>query len=239
MGADGVPQSSEIDPGPGFRVRREIERPAADEIQRLAELDIALVADMMNRLYVMRPGLLPISPNPAVDLTGPVCTVKVFPGDNLMIHASLDIARPGDVVVVDTAGASHNAVFGDMVANKAVARGIAGFVIDGLVRDVEGIIETGLPVYARGTTPRGPLHRGPGEVNYPISCGGLSVAPGDIVKASPDGVILVPREAVRTVLARAETKATKEADYVAAVRRGEFSNQWVTDMLEANGCDGF
>jgi regulator of RNase E activity RraA len=154
-----------------------------------------------------------------------------------MIHAVLDIAQPGDVIVVDTAGATTNAVLGDMVTNKAKARGLSGFVIDGLVRDVDGMAEAGLPVFARGVTPRGPLHRGPGEINYSICCGGVSIDPGDIVLAGADGVVIVPLDSAESILARAEEKATQENEYVESVKRGEFSNQWVADLLANSGCE--
>lgn len=237
-GAEKIPQSSEMAPGPGFRIRTEIERPSRDVVERFRAIDIALVSDLMNRLYTLRSGLVPIVPTPdGGTLAGPACTVKVYPGDNLMIHAVLDIAEPGDVIVVDTAGATTNAVLGDMVTNKAKARGLSGFVIDGLVRDVDGMTEAGLPVFARGVTPRGPLHRGPGEVNYSVCCGGVSIDPGDIVLAGADGVVIVPLDAAEELLVRAEAKAAQENDYVEAVKRGEFSNQWVADLLADAGCD--
>lgn len=236
-GADKIPQSSELAPGPGFRIRRTIVRPPSSIVERFKAIDIALVSDLMNRLYTLRSGLRAIVPTPDGGvLAGPACTVKVYPGDNLMIHAALDIAEPGDVVIVDTAGATTNAVLGDMVTNKARARGIAGFVIDGLVRDVEGMLDAGVPVFARGVTPRGPLHRGPGELNYPISCGGVSIMAGDIVLAGADGVVIVPSDAADEMIERAEAKMSKEQDYVDAVKRGEFSNEWVTDLLDQNGC---
>lgn len=237
-GADDIPQSSELAPGPGFRVRTEIDRPPRDVVERLGAIDIALVSDLMNRLYTLRSGLVPIVPtSDGGILAGPACTVKVYPGDNLMIHAVLDIAQPGDVIVVDTAGATTNAVLGDMVTNKARARGLSGFVIDGLVRDVDGMAEAGLPVFARGVTPRGPLHRGPGEINYSICCGGVSIDPGDIVLAGADGVVIVPLDSAESILARAEDKVARENEYVESVKRGDFSNEWVADLLASSGCE--
>jgi RraA family protein len=236
-GADEIPQSSELAPGPGFRICQTIERPTAKVVNRFSAIELALVSDLMNRLYTLRPGLRPIVPTADGEaLVGPACTVKVYPGDNLMIHAALDIAHPGDVIIVDTAGATTNAVLGDMVTNKAKTLGLAGFVVDGLVRDVDGMVEAGVPVFARGVTPRGPLHRGPGELNYPISCGGVCVHPGDIVIAGTDGVVIVPLDSVDELITRAEAKAAEESTYVAAVKRGEFSNKWVTDLLQSSGC---
>lgn len=232
-----IPQSSELLPGPGFRVRKDFPRVDPDIVKRFGQLDIALVSDLMNRLYTLRSGLHPIVEHTEPLLVGTACTVKVFPGDNLMVHASLDSAGPGDIVVIDTAGSDANAVLGDMVTNKARARGIAGFIVDGLVRDVDGMREAGVPVFARGVTPRGPLHRGPGELNYPISCGGVTIHAGDLVMAGSDGVVVVPQESIDDILERSEARMTVEDTYVAAVKRGEFSNQWVDDMLSAHACE--
>ncbi|OAD22951.1 Dimethylmenaquinone methyltransferase [Candidatus Thiomargarita nelsonii] len=154
------PKSSEIHPGPGFRIKKNIARPAEELIVRFAEFDTPDISDLMNRLYTMDIGIKNLI-NQA-KIVGPACTVKVFPGDNLMVHKALDIARPGDIVIVDAGGSSMNGIIGDLIATKAKHRGIAAFVIDGLIRDIPGIKEVGMPVYARGITPVGPLHRGPG-----------------------------------------------------------------------------
>jgi RraA family protein len=169
-------------------------------------------------------------------LFGTACTVKVYPGDNLMVHKALDIAKPGDIVVVDCSGATSNAVLGDLVANKSVHRGIAGYVIDGLIRDLDGIKETGLPVYARGVTPFGPLHRGPGEINTPICCGGVVVNPGDIIKADTTGIAVIPRDFATEILNRLQASKDRLAAYVESVKRGDFSNAWVDQQLRENGC---
>jgi RraA family protein len=189
----------------------------------------------MNRLYTMNPAIRNMTP--AVPrILGSACTVRVFPGDNLMVHKSLDVAKPGDIIVVDAAGSSTNAVIGDLVASKARHRGIAGFVVDGYVRDLPGVVDVGLPVFARGVTPIGPLHRGPGEVNCPIQCGGIVVHAGDIIVGDTNGVVVVPREISLELLIRLRQQRAAEASYVAAVHRGEFSNQWVDDLLNEAGC---
>ncbi len=227
------PRSAEIYPGPGFRIRRDITRPDPRSIQRLRAFGTPDVSDLMNRLYTMVPALH----NQVNDRTifGPACTVLVYPGDNLMIHKALDIARPGDVIVVN-AGISQNGVLGDLVATKAAHRGIAGFVVDGLIRDIGGIREVGIPVFARGVTPFGPLHRGPGEINYPIACGGVVVNPGDVVLGDENGVVVVRQELLEEMLVRLERHAKTLEQYTQAVRRGEFSNDWVDRLLEAQGC---
>jgi RraA family protein len=228
------PKSSEMTPGPGFMIRTDFPRLPADLIDGFREFETADVSDVLNRLYAMNGSIRNQSNDK--ELLGSACTVKLYPGDNLMIHKALDIARPGDVVVVDCSGAMSNAVFGDLVANKACHRGIAGFVIDGLIRDLAGIVETGLPVYARGITPFGPLHRGPGEINTPICCGGVVVNPGDVIKADSTGIAVVPRDHAPEILKRLRDSRDRLEAYVASVKRGDFSNAWVDEQLRENGC---
>ena len=228
------PKSSEMTPGPGYMIRTDFPRLPPEIVEGFREFETADVSDVLNRLYAMS-GTIRNQTNDK-QLLGIATTVKLYPGDNLMVHKALDIARPGDVVVVDCSGAMSNAVFGDLVANKSVHRGIQGYVIDGLIRDLAGIIETGLPVYARGVTPFGPLHRGPGEINTPISCGGIVVNPGDIIKADSTGIAVIPRDFAAEILARLRDSKERMASYVESVKRGDFSNAWVDDQLRENGC---
>jgi RraA family protein len=231
------PKTAEMHAGPGFRIRTEIDRPDPDLIAGFAAFDTPAISDLLNRLFTMDSGIKPMT-DPSLRILGPACTVKVFPGDNLMVHKSLDIAAPGDVVVIDTSGSSLTAVLGDLISTKARHRGIAGFVVDGLVRDIEAIAELeGFPVFARGVTPIGPLHRGPGELNYPIAAGGIVVHPGDLVVGDGNGIVVVPREAMRDALDRLRERAALEAEYHAAVVRGEFSNAWVDKVLTDAGVD--
>jgi regulator of RNase E activity RraA len=229
------PKSAEMHPGPGFRVRHWPERPSEDLINRLGRFDTPTISDLMNRLYTMSPLIRNLT-DPGLRIIGPACTVKVYPGDNLMVHKSLDIAQPGDVVVIDAANSGNTAVLGDLVSTKARHRGIAGFVVDGMIRDLPGIraLED-FPVFARGVTPIGPLHRGPGEINYPVSAGGIVVHPGDVIVGDLNGVVVVPRGIAEELLDRLETRAAAEADYTAAVARGQFSNDWVDQILSNNG----
>lgn len=225
-------------PGPGLRLRTVASRPDPAVVSGFAAFETPSVSDLMNRSYTVSSAVHCLTPE-ASTLIGPVCTVKAYPGDNLMVHAALDVAEPGDVVVVDAGGAYPTAVLGDLVATKARHRGIAGFVVDGLVRDLPGILALGdLPVFARGVTPVGPLHRGPGEVGYPVCLGGIVVHPGDIVVADLNGIVVVPQDDAPDILARLQDKAAAEAGYVAAVARGEFSNAWVADALRAAGVEG-
>ena len=231
----GKPKSSEMHPGAGFRWRQHVERPSPELVAGFRGFETPAVSDLMNRLYTMSPAIRNMT-DAGLRVVGPACTVKVFPGDNLMVHKSLDVARPGDVVVVDASASMMTAVLGDLVATKARHRGIAGFVVDGLIRDLPAILRLGdFPVFARGVTPIGPLHRGPGEVNFPISAGGIVVNPGDVIVGDLNGVVVVPRNIAADLLQRLNERSAAEAAYVAAVGRGEFSNAWVDRILEDGG----
>jgi regulator of RNase E activity RraA len=231
----GKPKTAELHPGPGFRIRTRVERVEREVIDGLAEFDTPAISDLMNRLYTMVPEIHNVT-DESLRIIGTACTVKVYPGDNLLVHKSLDIAEPGDVVVVDAGSSSMNGVLGDLVSTKARHRGIAGFVVDGLIRDLPAIRALGdFPVFARGVTPIGPLHRGPGEINHAVCAGGIVVHPGDVIVGDLNGVVVVPREIAYDLLLRLRNRAGAEADYTAAVRRGEFSNAWVDATLEANG----
>jgi RraA family protein len=228
------PKSSEMTPGAGFRIRRAIDRPPAATVDMFRDFETPDISDILNRMYTMSADIRNLVNGKS--LVGPALTVKVFPGDNLMVHKALDLAKPGDVVVVDTSGSPRNAVLGDLVANKAKHRGIAGFVVDGLVRDLPGLIDADLPIYARGITPFGPLHRGPGELNYAISCGGIVVNPGDIVVADMSGIAVVRREVAGETVMRLRAHRARMQHYVADVKAGNFSNDWVDKQLAADHC---
>ena len=207
-----------------------------DQIEKFQEYEVPDISDTLNRLYALDSAIVPLAGG-GKKISGNVCTVRVYPGDNLMVHKVLDIVQPGDVVVIDGHGSQTvNAVLGDIICTKAKFRGIQGFIVDGLIRDQPGIAEIGIPVFARGTTPVGPLHRGPGEINYPISCGGIVINPGDVIVADECGVVTIPRENVDEILARLETHKAKQGPYLEGVSRGEVSNAWVDDLLAAQGC---
>jgi RraA family protein len=229
------PKSATLHPGPGFRIRTEVERPHAATVAAFPEFETPAASDLMNRLYTMAPTIRNLTDD-QLRILGPACTVKVYPGDNLMVHKALDIAQPGDVIVVDTSASTMTAVLGDLISTKARHRGIAGFVVDGLVRDIAGIRALGdFPVFARGVTPIGPLHRGPGEINFPVSAGGVVVHPGDLIMGDLNGVVVIPLEIADALLARLQTSAQGEADYLSAVARGDFSNHWVDELLQQHG----
>lgn len=229
-----TPRSAHLHPGPGFRICTDYERPDNAIIEKLADFATPDISDQLNRLYALQSHIRLLTPD-ANKLYGTVTTVRLFPGDNLMVHKSLDIAKPGDVVMIE-ARSNNTAVLGDTIATKALHRKIKGFIVDGYIRDLPGIREIGLPVFATGSTPIGPLHRGPGEINFPISCGGTVVSPGDIVVADEAGIVIIPRGAAVEVLKRLHDYRKASTLYLQNVQKGEFSNQWVDDVLSAHDC---
>jgi len=229
------PRSAHLHPGPGFRVRVNIERPPVQLMRDLAHFATPDISDQLNRLYAVNSEIRLLT-SEHHRICGPALTVKVFPGDNLMVHKALDVVEPGDVIIVDAGSSTMNAVLGDLVSTKAKHRGAAGFVIDGLVRDLPGIEELNMPVFARGMSPIGPLHRGPGEINFPISCGGIVVNPGDIIVGDSMGVVVVPQGIATELVQRLQEHHAANATYFDSVKRGNFSNAWVDRILEDLEC---
>ena len=234
MSAKSTPKSAQMNPGPGFRIRLDFNRPSKDIIKTFSHFETPDISDMLNRMYAMNPGIRNMANNESI--CGPACTVKVFPGDNLMVHKVLDVAKPGDIVVIDASSSQSNAVLGDLISRKAKYRGIAAFVIDGLIRDLPDVSQVGLPVFARGETPIGPLHRGPGEINYPVSCGGIVVNAGDIIVGDASGVVVVRQEFAEDTLKHLCAQKKSMESYVNNVKKGDFSNQWVDDYLSSVNC---
>jgi RraA family protein len=224
------PRSAKIHVGPGFRIETDIPRPSPKVLHWFEDLEVADISDQLNRLYALDAGITYLS-DPGRKLIGPACTVRVYPGDNLMVHKVLDVAKPGDVVVIDARASCLNAVLGDMISTKAKHRGIAGFVVDGYVRDIEDVRKHEFPVFARGTTPIGPLHRGPGEINFPICCGGVVVHPGDIIVGDASGIVVVPQSHAEEVHDRLLEYLANSADYRRSLGAGTFSNAWVDEVL--------
>jgi regulator of RNase E activity RraA len=230
------PRSAHLHPGPGFRVKVNFARPPVELMRQFSEFPTPDISDLLNRLYAVDPEIHLLT-DPGHKICAPACTVKVFPGDNLMVHKSLDVIEPGDVILVNAGGSATNAVLGDLISTKARHRGAAGFVIDGLVRDLPTIQQLGdFPVFARGTTPIGPLHRGPGEINFPICCGGVVVNPGDIIVGDAMGVVVVPQGIAGELLERLKSHDVANATYFESVKKGHFSNAWVDQILTDLEC---
>lgn len=218
----------------GFRIlrRRHCIDPAL--VERFRAIPVANVGDSMSRMTAGGPRLRPM--HAGGGMAGPALTVKLRPGDNLMLHKALDMAEPGDIIVADAGGDLTTAIMGDLMLNHAIRRGIGGIVINGAVRDVDSIRALDLPVYAAGVTHRGPYKDGPGEINVPVALDGMVIEPGDLVLGDADGVLAVPRLAAAEILTLAEAKQAAEAREMAAIRDGASDRAWVDRTLQARGC---
>jgi len=168
-------------------------------------------------------------------LCGPAVTVRVRPGDNLMIHKALTMVAPGDVLVVDGGADLTQALVGGLMRTTCIARQLAGLVIDGAVRDLCEWAGDGMPIFARGHTHRGPSKDGPGEVNVPVSCAGLVVLPGDLVVGDADGVIAVPAAEAASVLEKTRAHLAREAAIREANRAGTADPERFDAVLRAKG----
>lgn len=184
-------------------------RPPRELVERFARLSPTTLCDVLTLESVVRIGIGPLWPS-MPRIAGPALTVRTPPHDNLMVHAAIYRAEPGDVIVVQ-AGDTEMAVAGGNVCAVAQRRGVAGFVVDGVIRDVAESRAAGFPVFARGCSPIPGAKEGLGEIGSPITCGGVTVSPGDIVVADEEGIVIVPLARAEEVAAKAEAKAKKDA----------------------------
>lgn len=219
----------------GFRILPMPARPSKKLVKALGAMVTPHLSDNMNRLVAGGAALRPM--HRGGKMCGAAFTVKVAPGDNLMVHKAIDIAAPGDVIVVDAGGELTHAIIGDIMSSHAEKRGVTGFVIYGAIRDSAEIHARSFPVYACGVTHRGPYKNGPGEINVPIAIDGMVIHPGDIIVGDADGVVAVPLAYAEDVLALAQAQLTKETATLKAIAKGKIDRRWVDELLKQGGCD--
>lgn len=187
-------------------------------------LPVAALSDCMGRCT----GTMDLAPRHGdAPLVGNAVTIKTRPGDNLMIHKVFDMLKAGDVLVVDGGGVCANALVGDLMMQMARRIGVAGFVVDGAVRDVAAFREAGFPCYSRGVTHRGPYKDGPGKINTVVTIDGMVVYPGDLIVADADGVLAIRPDDAAEVLERAIRHVEKEKAFRAAVANDTVDRTWV------------
>ena len=216
----------------GFRVLAAPQRLDDELVARFRGIASANLADAMGRFNFMDPG---IQPRSELALCGLAVTVRCRPADNLMVHKALDVAQPGDIIVVDTCGSTTTAVFGDLMCHTAVARRLGGIVVDGAIRDVSGITTLGFPAFSRTVSAGSCDKDGPGEVNVPVSCGGVVVMPGDIIVGDDDGVVVVPRLSAEEVLRLVATLMERERARIAEIDAGVHIRPDVDETLRKKG----
>jgi 4-hydroxy-4-methyl-2-oxoglutarate aldolase len=198
---------------------RHVPRPDATAVQTMRRLGVATVHEAQGRSGLMRPYMRPIYISARA--AGPAVTVSSQPGDNLMIHAAMELCRPGDVLVVTTTSESTDGMFGELLAVSARARGVAGLVIDAGVRDVVDITKMEFPVWAKAISAQGTVKATPGSVNIPVVCAGAIVRPGDVIVGDADGVCVVRHEAAADVARLGAERVAKEEKTRERLRNGE------------------
>ncbi|MEJ8310584.1 RraA family protein [Agrobacterium larrymoorei] len=218
----------------GFRVCKRERKVEAKWVDAFRALPVANISDVMSRMTAGGAALRPYYTGGM--MVGTAVTVKARPGDNLMVHKALDIAEPGDIVVVDAGGDLTNAIIGELMVAHAAQRGLGGIVINGAIRDSAELSAGTFPVFALGVTHRGPYKDGPGEVNVPISIGGMVINPGDLVCGDADGFLSVPIDDAETVFEAAAKKHAAETKQMEAIRAGKNDRAWVDAALSKLGC---
>jgi 4-hydroxy-4-methyl-2-oxoglutarate aldolase len=216
----------------GFRILPSPPRVSAEIIGRYRGLASSNVADAMGRFGFMDEGMRSRSGFP---LCGPAVTVQCRPADNLMVHKALQVATPGDIVVVTTCGNTTSAVFGELMCHTAAAAKLGGIVVDGAIRDVDGITRLGMPAFSRTVCPGSCDKDGPGEINVPVSCGGAVVSPGDIVVGDADGIAVVPRANAAEVLELVAQLMERERSRIAEIAAGGLFKSEIDETLRKKG----
>ncbi len=214
-------------------IRRDFERVAPEIVKAASEIAPCIFSDVGGRRGALDGRIRAVSPT--MKACGPAFTVEVRPGDNLMLHAALNLAKPGDVVVLDGKGDTRSAIIGALMMNQAKAAKLGGMVVDAAVRDVTELIELGFPVFAVGSNPNGPTKNVPGRINYPISCGGVVVHPGDLVVGDADGVVIVARHDAAALVEAGKKKVADEQKRLADIHAGKLKPGWLDEALRTAG----
>jgi len=212
---------------------KDFERVSPETVAKAAGFQPAILSDVNGRRGAMHGRIRAL--NSRMKLAGPALTVEVRPGDNLMIHAALALAKPGDVLVIDGKADQTCALMGTIMMHAARKRGLAGVVMDAAVRDALDIEEMDFPVFSVGTNPNGPTKEVGGRIGHPVSCGGVTVHPGDFIIADADGVMCVEREKVESLLDKAADKVASEARRIEGIEAGKLSAPWLSQALVTAG----
>ena len=193
-----------------YVVVTKIDRPDPEVVSGLGAAGVATVHEAAGRAGLVGPEIRPIQQG--VTIAGPAVTVSSHPGDNLMIHAAVEVCRPGDVLVITTTSPSTDGMFGELLATSLVAHKVIGLVTAAGVRDVADLREMGFPVWTRAVSAQGTVKASPGSVNVPVVCAGQLIEPGDVVIADDDGVMCVPRADAADVLERSRARLATEVE---------------------------
>ena len=204
-----------------YVVIKRIPRSDLETLDAFAAAGVSTVHEALGRSGFLGTDIRPIQID--VSIAGNAITVLSHPGDNMMIHAAVEVCQAGDILVVTNSGPSDHGMFGDLLATSLQTRGVRGLVIDAGVRDISALRKMGFPVWSRHVSPRGTEKATPGSVNVPVSIGGVSIDPGDIICADDDGVVAVPRADAAACLAASQSRLAREQAKRERLVRGELS----------------
>jgi len=215
-------------------IRRDFERVSPEIVRKASQYAASILADVAGRRGTLDGRISAVSPG--LRMAGPAFTIEVRPGDNLMIHAAMSMAKPGDILVVDGKGDRTCALMGSIMINACKKLELGGVILDAAVRDIEELRELGFPVYSVGTNPNGPTKFVPGRINWPVSCGGAAINPGDLIVGDADGVVVVEREKAESLLDLAAKKVADERARIADIVAGKnLRPKWLEGALRAAG----
>jgi len=215
-------------------IRRDFERVSPEIVRKASQYAASILADVAGRRGTLDGRISAVSPG--LRMAGPAFTIEVRPGDNLMIHAAMSMAKPGDILVVDGKGDRTCALMGSIMINACKKLELGGVILDAAVRDIEELRELGFPVYSVGTNPNGPTKFVPGRINWPVSCGGAAINPGDLIVDDADGVVVVEREKAESLLDLAAKKVADERARIADIVAGKnLRPKWLEGALRAAG----
>jgi len=215
-------------------IRRDFERVPADVVTKASQFAASILADVAGRRGAMDGRIAAVSPE--MKLCGPAFTIEVRPGDNLMIHAAMSMAQPGDILVIDGKADQTCALMGAIMVNGCMKTRLGGIVMDAAMRDYEELKDMGFPVFSFGTNPNGPTKYVPGRINHPVSCGNMTVYPGDLIVGDADGVVVIERAKAASLLPLAAAKVADERKRIADIQAGKnLRPGWLDGALRAAG----
>lgn len=216
-----------------LRIKMDFERPDPALVELFRGIPVANIADSMNRMSALDATIFPMNHAP---MLGVALTVKSTGGDNLLFHKAIDLAKPGDIIVVAGGGNTNRSYAGEIMARYAASKGIAGFVVDGCMRDRDAIAKLDFPVYSVGVTPNGPYKNGPGEINFPVACAGQIIHPGDILVGDGDGVVVICPQEAAELAEKARQVMINEAQQLASISEGRgLPREWVDAKIHTLG----
>lgn len=219
----------------GCKIIKDFQRPKHSIVQLFKDVPVANIDDCMSRSAAVSSDIKPLNKS---RLLGTAFTVKVPQGDNLMFHKAMDLAKPGDVIVIDAGGNIDRAIFGELMISYCKKRGLAGVIIDGAIRDQNELSDMDFPIYAKGFVPNGPYKNGPGEINTTISFGGKIVHPGDIIVGDADGIVIIKPEDAEYIASEVQNVMEKEMKIKEnIINNCMYDRPWVDEKLKEIGCE--